>query len=747
MFLAFRRSIIAIFALATIGSIYYTTQLKFTFSFDQFFPKGDKDYLFFENYKNDFGADDNFMIIAVPNNPSVFDSSFLNKFHQTSIDAANLPYVTQSQSLTQLSFPVKTPFGFFPVPVIHMDDPSRWEEDKEKILNDRRFVYNLIDEKATALCIALRVKDDINISESNILIGAVDSLMAAKKIATYHSLGRANFQKSLVEFQKREIFFAFIASIILVTIIMFLLYRKWIGILIALGSIALGLLLFLGLLGAWGREMNALSALYPVLMLIVGSSDVIHIFSKYTDELKSGKKSTEAMSVTLREIGVATLLTSITTAIGFATLMTSELETIREFGLNAAIGVMIAYVTVLLFTTSLLSFFEIDDIIDTTSSNKKWNGLLSWVTYACFHSGKKIWIIFGGAVLFFAVGITLIKTNYNIVNNLPRGYRVTEDFLYFEKNFGGFRPMEYAITSKSQQLRADDYEIIKEVNKLEEYLHNTGNIKTSVSLAMVYKSFNQMNSGNQNGAYRFPENKETFQEYRRYTEMLSQEQQSVLVSKDGKKTRISARITDLGADSIKDFTRITDQWISNNLDTSLIEVKQTGTGLILDKNSEYVRDNLLQGLGLSIIIISILMCILFRSIKMLLIAMIPNIIPLIMAAGMMGYLNIDMEAGVSIIFTVIFGIAVDDSIHFLTRYKLCRDAGMKNDESIRVTIMESGKAIIITSIVLFFGFMNMIFSVSPPTFNIGILISTTLVGALLCDIFLLPVIIWYAYRD
>jgi predicted RND superfamily exporter protein len=114
---------------------------------------------------------------------------------------------------------------------------------------------------------------------------------------------------------------------------------------------------------------------------------------------------------------------------------------------------------------------------------------------------------------------------------------------------------------------------------------------------------------------------------------------------------------------------------------------------------------------------------------------------------MMGYLNIDMEAGVSIIFTVIFGIAVDDSIHFLTRYKLCRDAGMKNDESIRVTIMESGKAIIITSIVLFFGFMNMIFSVSPPTFNIGILISTTLVGALLCDIFLLPVLMRYAYRD
>jgi predicted RND superfamily exporter protein len=528
---------------------------------------------------------------------------------------------------------------------------------------------------------------------------------------------------------------------------MFLLYRKWIGILIALGSIALGLILFLGILGAWGREMNALSALYPVLMLIVGSSDVIHIFSKYTDELKSGKNRQVAMNVTLKEIGVATLLTSLTTAIGFATLMTSELETIREFGLNAAIGVIVAYITVLLFTTSLLSYFDVEDIIVTTSSNKKWDRLLSWINHVCFQQQKKIWLAFAGAIAFFIVGMLLVKTNYSIVNNLPRGYKVTEDFLYFEKNFGGFRPMEYAISSKLPQYRADDYKIVHETNKLEEYLHSTGNIKTSISLATIYKSFNQMNGGNQSSAYKFPENKERFEQFRNYTNMLNQEQQSILVSKDGKKTRISARITDLGADSIKHFTNQTNQWIIKNLDTSLVEIKHTGTGLILDKNSEYVRDNLLQGLGLSILMISILMGILFRSFKMLIIALIPNVVPLLMAAGVMGYLGIDMEAGISIIFTVIFGIAVDDTIHFLTRYKLCRDAGMKNEEAIKVTIMESGKAIIITSIVLFFGFLNMIFSVSPPTYHIGLLISTTLIGTLLCDVFLLPLLLSKAYKD
>jgi predicted RND superfamily exporter protein len=190
-----------------------------------------------------------------------------------------------------------------------------------------------------------------------------------------------------------------------------------------------------------------------------------------------------------------------------------------------------------------------------------------------------------------------------------------------------------------------------------------------------------------------------------------------------------------------------DQWVDTNIDTSLIAVRRTGTGLILDKNSEYVTTSLLQGLGLSIVLITVLMGLLFKSLRMLFLALVPNLLPLLFAAAMLGFFNIELEAGVAIMFTIIFGIAVDDTIHFLGRYKICLQNGMSNAQAVEQTINETGKAIIFTTIILFFGFFNMIFSVNPPTFTVGILISITLVGALICDLLLLPALLLRFMKD
>jgi len=169
--------------------------------------------------------------------------------------------------------------------------------------------------------------------------------------------------------------------------------------------------------------------------------------------------------------------------------------------------------------------------------------------------------------------------------------------------------------------------------------------------------------------------------------------------------------------------------------------------LIIDKNSEYVRHSLLWGLGLAIFIVSMIMVVLFRDIKMLIIAMVPNLVPLLMAGGMLGFGGVDLEAGISIVFAVIFGIAVDDTIHFLSKFKLARDAGMTIDEAIHKTFIETGKAIALTTIILFFGFLVMLFSVSPPSVIIGSLISLTLFSALFGDLFIIPVLIRWLMKD
>ena len=184
-----------------------------------------------------------------------------------------------------------------------------------------------------------------------------------------------------------------------------------------------------------------------------------------------------------------------------------------------------------------------------------------------------------------------------------------------------------------------------------------------------------------------------------------------------------------------------DTWINNNIDSDVIKVNRTGTGVIIDKNAEYIRRSLLQGLGIAVLIVSVLMAFLFQNWRILIIALVPNIFPLLLAGALIGYLGIELEAGVSIVFAVIFGIAVDDTIHFLSKYKLALNKGLEREEAIKITFVETGKAIVLTSIILFFGFLVMLFSIHPPSVVVGLLISLTLLSALISDLLLIPVMI------
>lgn len=747
MFLDYRKYIIAVFILFIPICLYQVYHLKFSFDFEQFFPEGDPDLEFFQDFIKEFETDDNFLLIAVENNPTIFEQDFLEKFHEFTLEVRNIPHVTRVQSLTTMDYPIKTPFGVNTIPIIHIDQPEKYDADKERILTDKRFVNNFIDEKAQAIAITARTIDAIDLNQSKEMMEAYEALIKKYDFDDIHVLGRAYFQDELVEMQKNEIIVSTIVSGILIIFILMFIFRKPIGVWIALSSIGLGLLYFLGIIGILGRELNVMAALYPVLMLIVGTSDVIHIMSKYVDELRKGLPKREAMVITIKEIGLATLFTSITTAIGFATLITSNVRPIREFGLNAAMGVIIAYVTVIFLTTSMLTLFTREQIIKETKGTDFWQRLMqNWYGKTLKH-GKLIVGISAVIVSLCFYGMSLITMNYTVESNLPITAKITDDFKYFEEKFSGFRPIEFAITVKQDSLQADSYAVLKEVSKIEDKLLENENFRSIVGLTTLYKSLERMNKGNRADAYKFPTTERSFKKSKRLIERMGGSEASVMISKDKKKTRISTRVADIGAESIKSEGEEIDNWIKENVDTSLIDVKRTGTGLLIDKNAVYIRDNLLSGLAIALVLVSLLMALLFKNTRMLFVALVPNFIPVLFAAGLLGFLGIQLEAGVSIVFAVVFGIAVDDTIHFLSKYKLARDKNNSVEESIRITFEETGKAITFTTIILFFGFMVMFFSNHPPSVTVGMLISVTLVGALICDLFLLPVLMRWILRE
>ncbi|MCB0566378.1 MAG: MMPL family transporter [Phaeodactylibacter sp.] len=734
------------FGILAIISAFSISQLKFSFDFEQFFPEGDEDLEFFQEFIQEFEADDNFMIVGIRRKEGVFDQTFLEQFHDFSIQARRLPHITECQSLTKFAYPVKTPFAIATVPAIHIDKPAYYERDKKRILNDERFVYNFISEDATTLTVFMKTINSIQLGQAEELMTALDSLIQQYDFEEYHYLGRPYFQKELVAMQKREITVSAIVSGLLVSLVMFFIFRRPWGIAVSLFSIGLGMLLFMGFLGVTGRELNAMAALYPVLMIIVGTSDVIHIMSKYIDELRKGHGKEKAIITTIREIGMATLLTSLTTAIGFASLLTSRVGPIRDFGINAAIGVIIAYITVIFFTTAVISWFRADQIIKLGRGQAFWGKSMEW-TYRITRNNPRRVALTGLAVLLISLwGISRITTNYSISNNLPIGEKITEDFLFFEQNLAGFRPMEVAVYAKNGY-KANDYEVIREIDKVEGFLHQIPSVQAIGSITAIYKSINQMMRNNNQEAYALPETKAQFERYRRIAEQVPELNVNVLLSKDEKKARITSRIQDIGADTIQNMGDRIDRWISANTDTSIVEFKRTGTGLIIDKNAEYIRRNLIQGLGMAILIVSLLMALLFRNWKMLFISLVPNIFPLLLAGALLGFLGIDLEAGTSIVFAVIFGIAVDDTIHFLSKFKLARNKGMSIEESLHITFLETGKAIVLTTVILFFGFLVMLFSIHPPSVTIGLLISLTLFSALISDLALVPLLIRWMMKE
>ena len=733
-----RKWFIAFFIIASLGAAFMLPKLGFSFNFEQFFPKGDPDLEFFQEFVEEFETDDNFLLLAIEHDPSIFDTSFLRQLKVFTKDCRKeIPYLKRIQSIVDFKYPLMTPFGPTTIPAIHFDI-DKLKKDSIRLMNDPRMKYNLINESASSTVVLMTMEDNIELDASREVMSMIHSLIAKHGLGETHMLGRAYFQDELSRLQFTEILLSTIVSGILVSIIMILIFRRVATIVIALGSIGLGLLLFLGILSASGRELTIMAALYPVLMLIVGTSDVVHILTKYLDELKRGLTRKQALHITIKEIGLATLLTSLTTAVGFATLMTSKVVPIKDFGINSALGVILAYIVVIGFTCSLISYFPKERLLYSGFKKDYWSRILNRTYVYTRENGKLVTTAFIFLIVLFAFGISKVHTNYDLTTNFPKGEKVTEDFQFFEREYAGFRPLELAGTV-GPDYDIYDYEVQKSISDAENHLRSLPEIQTTLSLATVVKSINQMLSNARQDAYRFPDEKNYKKTYK-IMKRIPDSGVDALVSVDARKTRISSKIKDVGAENIKALSGRIDNWLDENIDRNIISFKQTGTGLLLDKNSEFVKDSLFEGLLIALLIVSILMGLLFKNFKMVFLALVPNVLPLLFAAALLGYFNIALEAGISIVFAIVFGIAVDDTIHFLSKYKLSMDKYGDQEKALQVTYLECGKAIIFTSIILFFGFLVLLFSKNQPSVVIGMLISVTLLSALVADLTILPVL-------
>ncbi|MDX5422015.1 MAG: MMPL family transporter, partial [Hymenobacteraceae bacterium] len=336
--------VLLLIGVLTAVSIYFASRLRFDYNFDNFFPKGDPDLAYYFSYRDKFGNDNDYLLIGLENEESLFEQEFLVKVDSLTKFLQRQPNVEAVLSPTTIKSPVIEQFGYFEIPYIHLEEPERYPDDSATIYSNRELVGTLFSEDATAVSLFVQTADNLLKPASDTLITNLYSKLDELGLTDHHIAGKALAQSVFVEKMKVELAIFMSASILLVILFLWITFRTLWGVVVPLVVVLLSVLWGLGVMGMFGKSLDVMTVLLPTIMFVVGMSDVVHILSRYLTEISQGTSKLRALKLTLREVGMATALTSLTTAVGFLTLLTTAITPIRDFGLYTAISIGLAYV-------------------------------------------------------------------------------------------------------------------------------------------------------------------------------------------------------------------------------------------------------------------------------------------------------------------------------------------------------------------------------------------------------------------
>ncbi|MFZ5554592.1 MAG: efflux RND transporter permease subunit [Bacteroidota bacterium] len=726
---------------------YKAVSVQFHFNFEKFFPSGDEDTEFFNEHRKLFGTDNDFLLIGLVSGKGIFDQAFLLKADSLIQKLKKASYVTHIHSVVNSTEWIKSTLAkqVYESPLIHIRQPEMYHDDSIRLFSSPLYKGNIVSEDAKAIALLVEHEQYLSKEKCDVLSVEVEELVSKAGFDEFHITGRSIVQRKYVSMMGEEFFFFACTSFVLVVVFLWFTFRTFWGVWIPILVVVISSVWIIGFMGVVGEKLNILLTLLPTIVFVVGMSDAVHILSHYIDELKSGLSKTEALKKAYREVALATFLTSFTTAIGFLTLLISPVEPIRIFGLYTSLGVMIAFLHAYTFLPLLLILMPAPKI-KSLEKQRTWYGFLhssySWLIRS------KYKVITGSLVigLIGAWGTSMIISNNFLLEDLKPESELRKEFSFFEEKFSGVRPfeMEVFINKKNDTLLYNQFTAFQ-IQKIENFLLSEYGLKTVFSPNTVIKAINRNLHTCSPEYYVLPEKEEEMVNIISKAEKFhSGEQLRKVITSDGKRIRIYGKCFDSGGKFFRERNELFEKFFRENISPGL-DYKITGTATLIDKNSAYLADGMMQGLMLSMAVIALIVGLMYKSWKMVIIAVIPNILPLIMISGLMGFTDINLKVSTSMIFTIAFGIAVDDTIHFISKLKLELASGKSLQYAIKRTYLTTGKAIYVTTIILSGGFLTLVFSGFLGTFYIGLLIGLTLIFAVLGDMILLPVLVMMFY--
>jgi predicted RND superfamily exporter protein len=738
---------------------YFASRVKISYEFSKAIPTDNPKYKDYVAFREKFGDDGNMLVIGIQT-PELFTEKNFAAYQQLEKELKSIAAVENVLSIPGAFTLIKdsSTEKLSATKIFPETSVSKLQLDSlAAIFYNLPFYRSLLYNPEThSYLMAARINKDIMNSRERSgvvesIINASDKFESGTNIKTYLS-GLPLIRTVVADRVQNEMKLFLIGSLILSVLILLLFFRSLSTTFLSLGVVIAGVIWSLGILYLCGYQITLLTALIPSLVVVIGIPNCIYFINKYHTSFLHLRDQRAALVDMVSKMGVVTLFCNITAAIGFAVFAFTKSAILKEFGVVAGLSIMVIFFISFILLPSVLSFLSPPKFIELKYlKNAAVTEFLAKIQEWVFGYKRAILIITGIILIAAGAGLYRLKTEGHIVDDLPKADKIYTDLAFFEKNFKGVMPLEIVIDTRKRNgltgIRA--LTVFEKVDSLAQYISSYKEMNRPLSLAEGLKfakqGFYEMDStqylmpNSFDGAfvadYLRPSQKEN--EGSNFTSMMRS-----FMDSNNQTTRISVGMADVGTQRLPVLLDSINKKAGQLFDSSKYSVVLTGTSITFLEGSRFIISGLKESILWAFLLIALCMLYLFRSFRILLCSLIPNVIPLVITGGIMGWAGIPLKPSTVLIFSIALGIAVDITIRFLVNYKQELPA-LNNDvtATIKNTIKHTGLSIIYTSLVLIAGFIIFCASSFGGTISLGWLTSLTLITATLTNLILLPVLI------
>ncbi len=728
---------------------YFSTRTEMAHELQKVIPDGDSTNLVYEKFKSTFGEDGSVMVIGVGSD-KLFQKDFFTDWYRLTNGIDSLENVEKIISLTKLYEleRVDSLNRFQVKPLLTQEPQSQEEVDEFKSrIKALPFYHNYLinfDKNATFIAVTLDDKG-VNTGRRIEIVEAIEKMGAefsAKHDVELHYSGVPYIRTVNTRKISAELLLFTFLSILITGIFLLIFFKSLQIVATSLVIVAISLVYTIGSMYLFGFKIGILTALIPPLIVVISIQNCIYMLNVYHFEFKNHGNKMKALSRTISKIGLASFLTNATTAIGFGVFSYTGSALLDEFGRLAALNIMVVYILCVFLIPVIYSYLPAPTGKQLKHLDRRTlAGLLTFVNKLVFHKRKWVYGVTAFVVILSAVGSTRVKSLGFILDGISPKDQLYKDLKFFESAFSGVYPFEIWIDTREPG-NVKDLRVLQRIEKLNKELRPYEELSEPLAVTEFLKFTNQAYYDGNPKRYLLPNPLDMGSIMAMLPQQMDKKNSELLksmVDSTYQITRVSMKIADIGSEK----HLILKQEVQNKIDSIFpkedFDVQITGKSVVHVAGNGYLIQNLISGLFWAFVIIALLMAMLFSSWKMILIALVPNLVPLFMTLGLMGIANIYLKESTILIFSVAFGIVVDLTIHYLAKYRYeLKRYDWNISKAVEASIEHSGFSMIYTTVILFFGFIIFAFSSFEGTVYLGLLTSLSLLFGLLTNLFLLP---------